>query len=157
MILEGILTAVVLLLVLLFLGVPLATIITWALIALLVILALMIVVYVLFFFATGISLLFFRRVRGQFIRFDDTNRYERAVYLAEDTEYVCLFPAENVARRRIYQTEHPQGYTLLIPRSRKHQIAYDRHSLTIIAIGLISSGALTAVVVFGVLRFFRLI
>ena len=156
MILEAILTAAVLFLVLLIMGVPFGTIIGWSLILLYIILLLMIALFVLFFAATDVSLLFFYRVRGEFLRFDDSGRFERAVYRAEGEEYSCIFPAENVARRRIYSADSGRKHFLLISRSKKHRVAYDRHSLVIIFIGTVFSALLLTLAILGTiaLRYF---
>jgi hypothetical protein len=149
MILEAILTAIVLFLVLLMMGVPFGTIIGWALILLYIVLLLTVVLFVIFFAATGISLLFFRRVNGEFLRFEDSGRFDRAVYRADGQVYTCLFPAENVARRRIYSEDSGRLHMLLVSRSAKRRIAYDRHSLVIITIGIVFSAILVFLSVWG--------
>lgn len=155
MILEAILTAIVLFLVLLMMGVPFGTIIGWALILLYAVLVLTIALFVLFFTVTGISLLFFRRVRGEFLRFDENGRFDRAVYLADGNEYTCMFPAENVARRRIYSEGSDRKHLLLVSWSDKHRIAYDRHSLVIITIGIVFSAILVFLTVWGTIALRR--
>ena len=152
MLIEGILTLVIVILVLVMVGIPLDTIIGIAVSYLIpVILALTVGLFVLFFLITGLSLLFFRREKGVFVRFDDA-RYERAVYAVNGTEYTCIFPAENVARRTIYQKN--SEHTLLISRFRKRRTAFDRHSLFIIGIGITASCVMTAAAVILWIRFF---
>ena len=152
MLIEGILTLVIVILVLVMVGIPLDTIIGIAVSYVIpVILALTVGLFVLFFLITGLSLLFFRREKGVFVRFDDA-RYERAVYAVNGTEYTCIFPAENVARRTIYQKN--SEHTLLISRFRKRRTAFDRHSLFIIGIGITASCVMTAAAVILWIRFF---
>ncbi len=152
MLIEGILTLVIVILVLVMVGIPLDTIIGIAVSYVIpVILALTVGLFVLFFLITGLSLLFFRREKGVFVRFDDA-RYERAVYAVNGTEYTCIFPAENVARRTIYQKN--SEHTLLISRFRKRRTAFDRHSLFIIGIGVTASCVMTAAAVILWIRFF---
>ena len=152
MLIEGILTLVIVILVLVMVGIPLDTIIGIAVSYVIpAILALTVGLFVLFFLITGLSLLFFRREKGVFVRFDDA-RYERAVYAVNGTEYTCIFPAENVARRTIYQKN--SEHTLLISRFRKRRTAFDRHSLFIIGIGITASCVMTAAAVILWIRFF---
>ena len=147
MLIEGILTLVIVVLVLIMIGVPLNTIIGIAVMIVIPgILALMIAFFVLFFTFTGISLLFFRRERGTFLRIDENGHFERAVYSVNGTEYICIFPAESVARRAIYQSR--PDHFLLVSRSQKRRRAYDRHSLFIIGIGVAVSLILTAVILY---------
>lgn len=158
MLIEAILTAVIVLLVLVMIGVPVQVIIGGALILLSGILLLTVVLFVLFFVITGVSLLFYRRASGVLVRFDDSKKWDRAVYLAEGEEYTCLFPAETVFRKRIYREQETTAKTfLLISGSGKRKTAYDRHSLFIIAIGLCFSLLLVIVCRIGIpylLRFF---
>ena len=132
MLIEAVLTLVIVFLVLLMFGIPLNTLIGLFLIGISGLLILAVVLFILFFLITGISLLFFKKTKGVFVRFDD-GRYERAVYTVDETEYTCIFPAENIARRSIYQKN--SEHTLLISRFRKRKTAFDRHSLFIIALG----------------------
>ena len=152
MLIEGILTLVIVILVLVMVGIPLDAIIGIAVSYVIpVILALAVGLFVLFFLITGLSLLFFRKEKGVFVRFDDA-RYERAVYAVNGTEYTCIFPAENVARRTIYQKN--SEHTLLISRFQKRRTAFDRHSLFIIGIGITASCVMTAAAVILWIRFF---
>ncbi|MCR5306117.1 MAG: hypothetical protein K6E36_06425 [Oscillospiraceae bacterium] len=135
MLIEAILTAVIVLLILILTGIPVQAIITWAVLILCVVLLLTVASFVLFFLVTVCSLPFYKRVQAQFVRFDDSGRWERAVYLAEGREYICRFPAETVARRRIYREgEAEQHCSILVSASKKNK-AYDRHSLFIIGMG----------------------
>ena len=152
MLIEGILTLVIVILVLVMVGIPLDAIIGIAVSYVIpVILALAVGLFVLFFLITGLSLLFFRKEKGVFVRFDDA-RYERAVYAVNGTEYTCIFPAENIARRTIYQKN--SEHILLISRFQKRRTAFDRHSLFIIGIGITASCVMTAAAVILWIRFF---
>ena len=142
MILEAILTAVIVLLFLLFIGIPLDVVLSWAGIALIALLLLSMAVFSLFFVISLLSLPFFKRTKGTFLRFSDDIRFDRAVYLADGIEYTCLFPAESVARRNIY---NEKAHTLFVSRSKTRRIAYDRHSLLIIAVGSLFSALFIAV------------
>lgn len=136
MLIEGFLTVIIVILFLLFIGFPLELILEWTGIIIIAATALASALFSLFFLFTSVSLLFFRKVKGRFVRFADDLRWDRAVYEAEGEEYTCIFPAETVGRRRIYQQKE---YTLLISRSGKRRIAYDSHSLLIITLGVLTS------------------
>ena len=150
MILEIIVTVAVVIGILLFVGVPLVTILSLLVLILSGLLLLAVAFFVLFFLITDIILLRYRRTKGKFSRIDDSQRWERAVYAVNGEDYICVFPAESFARRRIY--EKP-GATVLIPRSGNRKSAYDRHSLFIIAVGNVFSAMLTAGVLFVLFRF----
>lgn len=150
MILEIIVTIAVVIGILVFVGVPIVSILTLLVLVLSGLLLLAVAFFVLFFLITDIILLRYRRGKGKFSRFDDTQRWERAVYAVEGKEYTCVFPAESFARRSIY--EKPEA-TVLIPRSGRRTTAYDRHSLFIIAVGNIFSVLLAAGVLFVLFRF----
>lgn len=145
-ILEIIFTAAIVIALLLFFGVPLASLITILAAVLLGLTGLTMVLMTVFFFATDIALLFKKRVRGRLLRVDDSGRYDHAVYQVGDVEYSCLFPAESFGRKRIYHVG--EEYGLLISRNPERHMAYDRHSLFIIALGTVIS-----VVFLGVLYF----
>lgn len=145
MLLELILTIAVVIGILIFAGVSLTGILNLTVIIIGGILALTVAFVILFFFGTDISLLFFRRAKGRFLRIDDMGRFDHAVYQVDGTEYSCLFPAETIARKRIYEKE---SVLLMIPRSGKRKVAYDRHSLLIIMFGNLFSLALIAVGLF---------
>ena len=132
MILEAVVSVAVILMMLLFIGMPLDSILSlfgWILLGGI---GLTIAFVILFFLGTDIFLLFFRPARGRFIRIDDTGRFDHAVYRVGEQEYACVFPAETVGRKRIYSKEH---FFLLIPRSGKRKITFDRHSLFVIVLG----------------------
>lgn len=136
MLIEGILTLVIVVLFLLFIGIPLEMILTVGGTGILIITGLAAVLFSLFFIVTLFSLPFFRRAKGTFLRFSDDLRFDRAVYDVGGTEYTCIFPAETFGRRMIYKQT---ARTLLISRSQKRHYAYDRHSLLIIVIGSVTS------------------
>ena len=142
--LEAILTAVIVLLILILTGIPVQAIIIWAVLILCGILLLTVALFVLFFLVTDVSLLFYKRVEARFLRFDDSGRWERAVYLAEGKEYICRFPAETVARRRIYKEGDADGTCFILVSGTESRKAYDRHSLVIIAMGTVFSVLLIA-------------
>ena len=152
MILEIIVAVVLIIAILLFVGMPVASILNLLVMLLCGVLLLMVAFVVLFFLLTDLSLLFYRRVEGQFLRFDDSSRFDRAVYAVGDKEYTCVFPAESVARRQIYKEAH---CTLLIPRSGRQNRAYDRHSLLIITLGSIFAAVLAALSIFALFWVFR--
>ncbi len=133
MLLEIIVAVVVIVVILVLVGVPLPSIITLLAFVMMGIVVLAMVLFVGFFVVTDISLLFRKRANGKFVRITDDERFERAVYQVDGTEYTCLFPAENIARRKLYHTDG--SYPLLISRSQKRRTAYDRHSLIVIAVG----------------------
>ncbi|MBQ8922526.1 MAG: hypothetical protein IJ060_10285 [Oscillospiraceae bacterium] len=136
MLLEAVVSVAVIFLMLLFVGIPLENILNLFIGILLGGIALTIAFVILFFFGTDLFLLFFKPARGRFVRIDDTGRFDHAVYLVGAREYACIFPAESVGRKRIYQKDE---YFLLIPRRGKRLIAYDRHSLIVIVLGNIFS------------------
>lgn len=131
--LEVVFTLAIIIALLLFFGIPAETIFVIFATAILGLMALAMLLFVLFFMVTDISLLFRKRVKGQFLRVDDTDRFDHAVYLYDGQEYSCLFPAESFGRKRIYHEK--QTYSLLISRNPKKRNAYDRHSMFIIAVG----------------------
>ena len=135
--LEVVFTVVIIIALLLFFGIAPDTIFVVFATVVLGLVALAALLFVLFFLVTDISLLFRRRVKGQFIRVDDTERFDHAVYRVDNQEYFCLFPAESFGRQRIYHEN--QSYSLLISRNPKRRSAYDRHSLITIAIGTVFS------------------
>ena len=140
-ILEVVFVVIIIIVLLILFGIPPATILTVASAVLLGLVALAMVLFVLFFIITDIALLFRRRVTGTFLRIDDTNRFDHAVYQVGDAEYDCIFPAESFGRRRIYH--EGEACTLLISRNPKRRSAYDRHSLITILIGTVSSVVFT--------------
>lgn len=150
MLLEIIVTIVVVIGILVFVGVPIVSILTLLVLILSGLLLLAVAFFVLFFLITDMILLRYRRAKGKFSRFDDSQRWERAVYAVDGEDFTCVFPAESFARRRIY--DKPEAM-VLIPRSGKRKSAYDRHSLFIIAVGNVFSALLTAGVLFVLFRF----
>ncbi len=116
-------------------GVPLQMLLLGAVILAAALLGLML----LFFISTAFSLIAFRVKKGSFVRFNQYHKFERAVYLVEETEYVNLFPAETVMRERLY---HESPHTLLIRKGRHRSYAYDMHSVLIIVLGLFASAAM---------------
>ena len=136
MLIEGVLTLVIVVLFLVFIGIPLDTILTVGGTGILIVTALAAILFSLFFIVTLCSLPFFRLAKGTFLRFSDDLRFDRAVYDVDGTEYTCIFPAESFGRRMIYKQGERK---LLISRSGKRHYAYDRHSLLIIAIGTVTS------------------
>lgn len=136
-ILEIIFAVIIIIVLLILFGIPPASILTVTAAILLGLVALAMILFVLFFIITDITLLFRKLAKGKFLRIDDTNRFDHAVYAVGEAEYNCIFPAESLGRRRIY---HPgEECTLLIPRNPKRRSAYDRHSLITILIGTVFS------------------
>lgn len=131
--LEIVITVIIIIALLLFFGISPETIFVVFATIILGLVALAMLLFILFFLITDISLLFRRRVKGKFLRVDDTDRWDHAVYEYENQEYTCLFPAESFGRQRIYHEN--RMYSLLIPRNPKRRSAYDRHSLFTIVIG----------------------
>lgn len=117
------------------LGVPTQTLFLGVLILVLALLALLL----LFFLGSAISLPFFCFEKGSFVRFNHHRKFARAVYLVEDTEYINLFPAETVMQTRLY---HDRPHILLIRKGKYRNVAYDMHSVLIIALGLLSAIAM---------------
>lgn len=152
MLLEIVLTVVILVGILFFVGMPLESILNLLVIVIGAGVLLTVAFVVLFFLGTDIYLLFFRKVKGEFLRIDEEGRFDHAVYRVGEQEYACIFPAESVARKQIYKK---RMYTLLIPRFGKRKTAFDRHSLFIILCGTLLSLVLiglTLFVVFHVLK-----
>lgn len=136
-VLEILLTIVIIVALLLLVGVPLESIIMLTVMILLGLVALSVIVFIVFFVFTDVSLLFRKKVKGKFLFVNEEGRYDRAVYDVNGQKYTCLFPAETFGRERIYKKD--AEYTLLIPRTEKKLSAYDRHSLFIIVIGSLFS------------------
>lgn len=155
MLIEAVLTAVIVLLMMIFVGIPIFTIIEWVLIVLFGLLVLTILFFVLFFLFTSVSLLFYKRVKGVFVRFDDSSRWERAVYSVEGNEYICRFPAESILRNSIYKEDAEDRTCMLLISRSDRKSAYDRHSLMIIAVGTVVSVILIAAVLIAVLFYVR--
>ncbi len=132
MLLEILITVIVIAAMLLFIGIPFEGIMNLLLLAVLAGFALTTGFVILFFFGTDIFLLFFRKARGSFDRIDDSGRFDHAVYTIDGEEYRCVFPAETSWQNKIYRKGN---HFLLIPKIKKWNIAYDRHSLMIILIG----------------------
>ena len=151
MVVEIVLSVVIIIALLLFFGVSVQTILTGAVLILISLVVLAILLIAVFFFATDISLLFRKRVKGKFLRIDDTTRFDHAVYDVNGTEYHCVFPAESYGRKRIYHTD--KEYMLLISRSEKRNSAYDRHSLITIVFGTVFSALLVSFLVFAAAYF----
>ena len=89
---EIILTVAVIIGILLFVGVPLTSVLTLFVFVLSGLLILTMLLFVLFFVITDLMLLFHKRAIGKFVRFDDSGRFEYAVYQVGDSEYICRFP-----------------------------------------------------------------
>ena len=153
-VLEILLTIVIIGALLLLVGVSPETIISLTAFILLGLVALAVIVFIVFFVFTDVSLLFRKKVKGKFLYVDEEGRYDRAVYQVGEQEYKCLFPAETYGRARIYKTD--KEYMLLIPRSDKKKNVYDRHSLFIIAIGSVFSLVFLITLKFGVQFIFTL-
>ncbi len=131
--LEVVFTIVIIIALLLFFGIAPETIFVVFATIVLGLVAIAMLLFILFFVITDVALLFRRRVKGEFLRVDDTERFDHAVYRVDNQEYYCLFPAESFGRQHIYHEK--QSYFLLIPRNPKRRSAYDRHSLITIAVG----------------------
>ncbi|MBR6761852.1 MAG: hypothetical protein IKM30_07460 [Oscillospiraceae bacterium] len=133
---EFLITIIILFVLLLLLGVPLQTLLTIAVILIFVLLCLL----MLFFMGTLLFLCRFRSKTVRFCRFQSHPRFDQAVYLEEDSglEFVNLFPAESVLRSKIY---HNAPQRLLLLSSGRHRFAFDRHSILILVLGFLGSGA----------------
>lgn len=116
-------------------GVPTQMLLLGGLILILALLAFML----LFFLGSAVSLLFFRVRKGSFVRFNRHRKFAQAVYLVEDAEYINLFPAETVMQARLY---HDRPHILLIHKGKYRNVAYDMHSVLIIALGVFSAIAM---------------
>ena len=115
-----------------------------------ILIALLLVLLVLFFVGTALSLLTFRVRKAVFVRFEQHRRYEQAVYRAGEDEYTNLFPAEGVLRQQIY---HTRPRSVLLRKGKLRNTAFDMHSILILCLGLV--GSVTALVLFlSVLRLF---
>ena len=135
--LEVVITVVIIIALLIFMGVSIETIFVTCAAIILGLVAVAMFLFALFFLITDITLLFRKCVQGKFLRVDDSERFDHAIYYADNQEYACIFPAESFGRKNIYH-ENKQ-YLLLISRNPKRRSAYDKHSLMIIAIGNIFS------------------
>ena len=135
--LEIVFTILIIIALLLFLGISPETIFLLLASIILGLVAIAMLLFALFFLITDISLLFYKKVKGEFLRVDDSERFDHAVYRVDNIDYSCLFPAESFGRQRIYHEK--QMYFLLVPRNPAHRSAYDKHSLFTIAIGSVFS------------------
>lgn len=131
--LEIVITVVIVVALLLFIGVSAETIFVIGAVVILGLIAIAMALFALFFLITDISLLFRKRVTGIFLRIDETDRFANAVYSVDKQEYTCIFPAESFGRKNIYHENKQE--LLLISRNSEKRSAYDRHSLVIIVIG----------------------
>lgn len=144
---ELLIVLLILAVMLLIFGVPLQVI----LIGVAALIALLLAAMTLFFVVTAISLLFFRRRRGHFLRFEQHQRFDQAVYLVDGEEYKNLFPAETVLRQQIYSERER---TVLVHRGRRQLSAFDMHSVLILVLGI--AGSAVALFLFAaVLLLFR--
>ncbi len=133
----GVLLAIVIVvLLLLFVGIPFSVILSWAVAIICGLIGLALLLIAAFFLGTVCMMPRFHKAKGKFVRFSHSKQFDRAVYEAEGEEYACLFPAENVAREKIY---NDVPHTILIHKGKKHRTAYDRHSLLIITVGTLFS------------------
>lgn len=107
----------------------------------------MLALMTLFFIVTAIALLFFKRKRGELLRFEKENGFEHAVYESDDGEYHNLFPAEQVLKGKIYSSS---SYFLLTVKTKKKNIAFDRHSIVIVITGLVFSAASCLLFIVGI-------
>ena len=149
----GIILAVVIAsLLLLLIGVPFPTILTYGAMLLCALIVLALLMIFMFFACTLFSMPFFQKKEGRFLRFEHAEHFDRAVYEAEGEEYICLFPAENVGRKRIY-TDKP--HRILVHRTAKRKTAYDRHSLLIITVGTVFSAGSIFGLVYFLMKMFR--
>ncbi|MCQ2416751.1 MAG: hypothetical protein MJ071_02950 [Oscillospiraceae bacterium] len=137
MVLEILLSAVIIIALLLFVGVPFASVLSLVTAIVMILLFVTIIGFILFFLIMDLSLLFSKKVKGIFKYVDDTGRFDKAVYAVNQQEYTCMFPAETLGRNRIYKEN--TEYTLLIPRLGKGMSVLDSHSLMIVAIGSVFS------------------
>ncbi len=135
--LEVVITVVIVIALLIFMGVSAETVFVICAAVILGLVAVAMVLFALFFLITDISLLFRKRVQGKFLRVDDSERFDHAIYHVDNQEYACIFPAESFGRKNIYHEN--KEYLLLISRNPKRRSAYDKHSLIIIAIGNVCS------------------
>ncbi len=136
-ILEVIFSAAIIIVLLLFFGVPPATIVTILAAVMLGLICLAMLLFSLFFLITDCTLCFRKRTRGVFLRIDDADRFDHAVYLVDGEEYRCIFPAESFGRKRLYHEQ--KSYYLLISSNPKRRTALDSHSMITIALGTVFS------------------
>ncbi len=127
-----VLALVIVLILLLLIGFSWSAILTYTGIAAAALLGLALIVIAVFFIGVICSLFGFRKEIGSFLRFEHSEHFDRAVYQCKGKEYTCLFPAENYGREKIYTSGEKK---ILIRDGKKRNVAYDRHSLLIIAVG----------------------
>ncbi|MBR4201840.1 MAG: hypothetical protein IKQ91_11355 [Oscillospiraceae bacterium] len=136
-ILEVIFSLAIIIVLLVFFGVPFESILVILAAVLLGLICLAMVLFVLFFLITDLLLIFRKRTKGIFVRIDDSTRFDHAVYLVDGEEYHCTFPAETFGRKRIYHENQP--YYLLISTNSSRRSALDSHSMITICIGTVFS------------------
>ena len=136
-VLEIIFSAVIVIVMLMFFGVPLESILVILAAVMLGLICLTMLLFSLFFLITDLMLVFKKRTKGTFVRIDDTGRFDHAVYLVDGLEYHCTFPAETFGRKRIYHEHQP--YYLLISGNEKRRTALDSHSMITICLGTVFS------------------
>lgn len=79
------------------------------------------------------------RKKARFTRFDDSGRFDSAVYEIYGMEYRNMFPAEFVMRDRLYRSDRKVSVRL----TRKRRV-FDRNALITVAVGLPLSAVITA-------------
>ncbi len=149
--LEGVLVLVIVGLLLFFLGVPfsmMGTVLLWSLVGLLM---LSLAVMIVFFLGCSIVLMLCRKENGRFVRYEHFERFDRAVYLVNGEEFACVFPAENLARKKIYGDSE---IVLRVYRGKKRKYAFDPHSILIIRIGTAFSVCCILIVAFMMFQMF---
>lgn len=107
------------------------------------------VLLTLFFGYAAICLLFSKRKKAKFSRFDkaENGKYQVAYYLVEGKEYPCVFLKEGVMENQLYQKE--KTYNVML--NKRMQKVYDRYAVMTCALGFIVSVGFSIGMIFGYL------
>ena len=135
---EILIGAVIIIVLLLFLGVRPMTIIA----GIVVLLALAAVLMTIFFLISLVLMLMARPVRADFLRIEQNEGPgSHAVYRIGEKEYDNSFPAEMILQERIYR--RPTVYARLL-QGKKRSLLFDWYTVIIILVGLPVSMGLAA-------------
>ncbi|MBQ1340420.1 MAG: hypothetical protein IIY35_07330 [Ruminococcus sp.] len=133
---EFVAATAVIIAVCLILGIKIQTLVTAAILLLLLASASMAVL----FFVMFIRILLSKPVKAQFSRIDRSPyfRYKTAYYIVDGVEYPNVFPEEGHHENRLYKKE--KQYTVLL--SRKKKCVFDRFAIATCTLGTLFCAAL---------------
>lgn len=127
-------TAAIIIVLLLMLGVSIGTIMLGILWLIEGILAMM----TLFFLFSAVLFIMGKPVTGTFSHVEEQQKFAKAVYLIHGEPCRTLYPAESLLRKRIYRAG---THRLRMGKLHGHAILFDRHSAVIMWLGLAASAA----------------